>query len=407
MSKILYIAPVKDFSGYANAARGYIRALHQAGADLVVRAARYDLADHGTQYQPTEVEQELLGRDLKDIDIVIQHVTPNEMRPAEGKVNIAICAWETTRIPQYWADKLNKFDAVITFCEASIQAFLDCGVTVPIHKIPHTFDIPSYTLDESAGAKLHLGPPEDFFKDRTVFLNISQFSNKKGIDVLLRAYYGAFYDSVDDVVLILKTYVNMQHRDAEQKRLQGYIEGVKQNMRLPGGNYPKIILITPTMSDENIRKLYSMSDVYICSSRAEGWCIPAFEALAYGKKLVTTQWGGMGEFTFVTADAGMRAAHDAGHLGLKVKPNVYPVRYSLEPLVGQNHPDPELYTSLDYVAEPSVCSMIIALQEAQVSQLQEPASFMEYDYSEVGPTMLSLIESIVVPAVPVEEVQEA
>jgi len=401
MSKILYIAPVRDFSGYANAGRGYIRALQQAGADLVVRATRYDLADHGTQYQPTEVEQELLRRDLKDIDVVIQHVTPNEMRPAEGKVNIAICAWETTRIPQYWADKLNKFDAVITFCEASIQAFLECGVTVPIHKVPHTFDIPSYTLDESAGVRLHLGPDEDFFENRTVFLNISQFSNKKGIDVLLRAYYGAFHNAVDDVVLILKTYVNMQHRDAEQKRLQGYIEGVKQNMRLPGGNYPKIILITSTMSDENIRKLYGMSDVYICSSRAEGWCIPAFEALAYGKKLITTLWGGMGEFAKVDEFTRRESENKRSTL-----PNVYPVRHSLEPLVGQNHPDPELYTSLDYVAEPSVRSMIGALQVAKTCPTEEPSALMEYDYSEVGPTMLKLIESIVVPQAPVEQNQE-
>jgi len=107
--KILYIAPVRDFSGYANAARGYIRALYQAGADIAVRAIRYDKADPGSMYEPTDIENKLLKRDLKNIDIVIQHTTPNEMRPMDDKVNIAIVAWETTRIPPYWVNKLNKF----------------------------------------------------------------------------------------------------------------------------------------------------------------------------------------------------------------------------------------------------------------------------------------------------------
>ena len=143
MSKILYIGPVRDFSGYATAARGYIRALHEAGADLVVRPVRYDQSDPGTGYQVTDLERKLLKRDTQDVDIVIQHLTPNEMRPVEGKVNIAVVAWETTRIPKYWVDKLNQFDQVITFCQASVDAFQDCGVTVPIAKIPHTFDISS------------------------------------------------------------------------------------------------------------------------------------------------------------------------------------------------------------------------------------------------------------------------
>ena len=88
--RMLYIAPVRDFSGYANAARGYVRALAQAGADLVVRPVRYDRADDGKEYQPTDLERELLTKPLDDIDVVIQHTTPNEMRPVPGKVNIAI-----------------------------------------------------------------------------------------------------------------------------------------------------------------------------------------------------------------------------------------------------------------------------------------------------------------------------
>ena len=375
MSKILYIGPVRDFSGYATAARGYIRALHEAGANLVVRPVRYDQADPGTAYKITDLERDLLRKDLKDVDVVIQHLTPNEMRPAAGKVNIAVVAWETNRIPGYWAEKLNQFDAVITFCDASVEAFRSSGVTVPVHKIPHTFDISSYTLDD---VEEIVSPSEpSFLSDRFVFYNISQFSQKKGIDSLLRSYFGAFHGKQDDVVLLLKTYVNMAGRSQEQEKLRAYVNSVKQGMRLPADGYPPVMLVTKTLTEEQIRKIHKTGDAYVCSSRGEGWCIPAFDALTYGNKLVTTTWGGMGEFA----------------VG---KNNVYEVDYSMQPLVGQNHADPELYTSADLIAEPSVKSMMDQMTAAYNDRdTTKPASDMtEFDHSAVGPNMLRVIEEV-------------
>lgn len=391
MSKILYIAPVKDFSGYAMAARGYVRALDQAGVDITVRAIRYDQADPGSSYQCTQRERELLRKPLNDIDVVIQHTTPNEMRPAEGKVNIAIVAWETTRIPEYWVEKLNRFDAVITFCQASVDAFKDCGVTVPIYKVPHTFDIPNYTLDD-VDAIVAPSDPE-VFKKKFIFYNISQFSTKKGIDVLLRAYFGAFHGRVDETMLILKTYVNMASRDNEQNKLEQYINNVRTGMRLPMEGFPKVMLITKTLTDKQIKKIHATGDAYVCSSRGEGWCIPAFEALTYGNKLITTLWGGMGEFA-LTKDITRREL--AGSGGACTRLNVYPVDYSLEPLVGQTHADPELYTGFDLIAEPSVLSMMQQMKDVFDHREPQPTpDMMDFDHSVVGPTMLRLINKIV------------
>lgn len=383
MSKILYIAPVRDFSGYATAARGYVRALHEAGADLAVRAVRYDQADPGTQYVLTDLENELMKRSLDDVDIVIQHTTPNEMRPVAGKTNIAVVAWETTRIPDYWVDKLNKFDMVITFCDASIKAFKDCGVTVPIEKVPHTFDIPSYNLDAVDKLKSPTNP--DFPGDRFVFYNISQFSTKKGIDLLLRAYYGAFHGRGDDALLILKTYVNMAGRANEQKKLQQYINNVKLGMRLPQDQYPPVMLITKTLTDHQVKKLHATGDCYVCPSRGEGWCIPAFDALTHGRQLVTTDWGGMGEF-----------AYQAKMSGRAPRNGVYFVDYSMEPLVGQTHADPELYTGFDLIAESSVSSMMKQMNQAfdDRNVSREKPNMMDFDHSIVGPMMLDVINNV-------------
>jgi hypothetical protein len=398
--KALYIGPVRDFSGYSTAARGYIKALHDAGVDLVVRPVRYDQADPGTAYKPTDLERQLLTKDLNGVDVVIQHCTPNEMRPVDGKINIAVVAWETTRIPQYWVDKLNKFDGVITFCQASVEAFRDSGVTVPTFKVPHTFDISSYNLDGIESISATSDP--EFLTDKFVFYNISQFSAKKGIDVLLRSYLTEFHGH-KDVILILKTYINMGgDRNGERDRLRAYIDGAKQGMRLPADGYPPVMVVTKTLTEEQVKKLHKTGDCYVCSSRGEGWCLPAFDALAYGNKLVTTSWGGMGEFAFDTeyvdipeGEAGMIP----GHYPVREIPknNVYPVRYSMEPLVGQGHADPELYTSFDKIAEPSVSSMMNQMRSVyEARQELKPAPDMkEFDYSVIGPKMLEVIEGVV------------
>ena len=376
--KTLYIAPVRDFSGYANAARGYIRALCKAGFgdQLVVRPVRYDNADMGTEYKPTELELELMQRPLDDIGIVIQHTTPNEMRPVQGKFNVAIAAWETTRIPEYWARKLNQFDVVITFCDTSVEAFRDSGVASPIFKIPHTFDMSSYNLDGVEPLSSFAEP--EILKDRFVFYNISQLSAKKGIDSLLRAYYAQYHGELSSkVMLILKTYINMSNREEEGQQIAGYINNVKQAMRLKQDEYPPVAVITQTLADEQIKKLHRTGDCYVCSSRAEGWCIPAFEGLAYGNKLVTSDWGGMSEF--IKTDG-------------KRHPGVFVFGGSLEPLVGQAHSDPDLYTSKELVFEPSVTSMMSAMESARLSNLTERADLSEFDYDTVGVVMANILK---------------
>ncbi len=397
--KILYIGPVRDFSGYAAAARGYINALHRAGADVVVRAVRYDRADSGSEYTPTELEKQLLAKPVENIDVVIQHTTPNELRPVNGKTNIAVVAWETTRIPEYWAKKLNQFNAVITFCDASVECFKNCGVTVPVFKVPHTFDIPTYHLDDVV--KMISPSAPEFLNDKFIFYNISQLSTKKGIDVLLRSYLAEFHGKdKEKVLLILKTYIDMSNRALEREKVEHYINTIKNALRLPAGGYPQIMLILDTLTDEQIKKIHKTGDCYVCSSRAEGWCIPAFEALAYGNKLVTTAWGGMGEFAFnkqyLSVPSDMKSLTPGTYVvSEQGKENVFSVEYLMEPLVGQNHGDPELYTAKDLIAEPSTSSMMKQMRKAMNTELKTKNPLMEFDHSNVGPKMLEVIKKVV------------
>ena len=304
---------------------------------------------------------------------------PHKIR---SKTNIAIIALETTRAPDYWIQRLNEFDGVITFCDTSVNAFKSCGLNVPIFKIPHSFDMKHYAINNNYVINPKI---QEAVKNKFVFYNISQLSTKKGIDILLRSYFGQFYNK-KDVILILKTYINMHGRDGEREQIQSYINGVKSAMRLPLEGYPPVLLITNILTDKEVAGLHKISNCYVASSRGEGWCLPAFEALAYGNKLITTPWGGMKEYS-ITPNIEFTS-------GFMPKNNVYLVDYSLEPLIGQNHADPELFTSRDFIAEPSVKSMMTAMRNAVDFNKIDTPDLMEFDHSIVGPKMLTVINKI-------------
>jgi len=328
--KMLYIGPLKDFSGYANAARDYVRALDYVGCNIVTRHLKYDTGD----YKNTTKERELENRSIDDIDIVIQHTTPNESQRKDGVFNVLYFAWETDRVPDEWVKNINEMDLVLVPCDENIKAARRCGVTVPIQKIVHTFD-----MDKYAGERKPFSIPgvDNYFK----FLSICQYSKKKGVDALLKAYLSEF-TSKDNTLLILKTYIGTNDGEKEKNHIPQLIGAMKDILRLK--DYPKVMLLQDIMSDEDISRLYETSDCYVLPSRGEGWGIPCFDSLGYGKPAISTGWAGPTEF--ITPECG------------------WLVNYNMSPVVDMPHPHDFMYTAKDNWAEPHVCDLKKAMREA-------------------------------------------
>lgn len=328
--RMLYIGPLKDFSGYANAARNYIRALDHVGCDLVTRHIKYDNGD----YQNTSREEALAGKDTSNVDIVLQHTTPNECQRKDGVFNILYFAWETDRVPDEWVNKINEMDLALVPCDENIRAARRCGVIIPMQKIEHTFDMEKYS---NSPAPFSIPNVDNYFK----FLSICQYSKKKGVDALLKAYLSEF-TAEDDTVLIIKTYIGNNDGDKEKGHIPHLINAMKEILRLK--SYPKILLVHNIMSDEDIERLYATSDCYVMPSRGEGWGIPCFDALGYGLPSIATGWAGPTEF--ITPECG------------------WLVDYNMSPVVDMPHPHDFMYTAKDNWAEPHVCDLKKAMREA-------------------------------------------
>lgn len=329
--KILIVGPLRDFSGYAHAGRNMIKALHFAGVDLAARHLKYD--DY--VYKPTDLENEKFKSSIRDCDVVMQFTTPNEIRYIPGKMNIAVFYWETTQIPRYWVEQLNRMDMIMVPCRFNAEVIGQCGVSKPIVLCPPPFDMDIYRKSYS---KLKI-PKSD---GRVIYYNICQISAKKGIDALLKAYFRAFYNVPQKVMLVLKSYINMVNRNNEVAAIKSMIQNIKDGLRMPIQEYPPVYIIDDILNDEDIYRLHTTGDVYVCTSRGEGWGIPPFEAMAMGKLVISNNWGGLADFV---------TQHNAivygGCQGI---------------VFDQKHSDPYLYTGMDAWFQPDECQLTSALR---------------------------------------------
>lgn len=330
--KILYIAPLKDFSGYATAARNYVISLAKTGrCDLVTRHVTYD----GGGYIPNLLEKTIANKTTSEVDIVIQQLTPNECEPRPDVFNVLYFAWETDKVPNEWVKQINKMDLAFVPCEANVIAARVAGVKIPVVKMPHTFDVENYKK----------AVPFDIagFESHMKFLSICQASKKKGIDSLLFAYLAEF-TAADETLLILKTYFGPSDGDAERNAMLQQVENIKNILRLDRNAYPRVLVLHGVSSDTAIEKLYATSDCYVLPSRGEGWGIPHFEALCYGIPSIGSDWGGTSEFIN--------------------NKNGWLVKSVLEPCHAMPHPHSFMYTAADNWAEPSINDIRRAMRAA-------------------------------------------
>jgi len=288
MRGVKYIGPVGDFSGYGEASRNYIFALHAKGIPVTVSPRNFDpnpppIAD--------ENKRLLLGSLIdKQIsyDVVIIHLTPDlyPLYAEKSKYNIGFAAWETSLIHPKWAGACSVLDELWVPCEWNAQAFLDSGVKIPIYKVPHGIDTNMFSELKNKEFTIR-DLPKSTFK----FYSIFQWIYRKNPEGLLRAYFNAF-TSEDSVVLILKTYMAGMSRD--KSFLKEKILEIKKDMNI--GYYPKVILIGDLLSNTQMMGLHLYGDCCVCLHRGEGWGLPLFEAGLAGNPVIATDCGGNVEF---------------------------------------------------------------------------------------------------------------
>jgi len=293
---IKYIS-LYETSGYGIAAKMYLKWLIKAGVNITW-TPMIPGSGLGLGYEPYD-DNDIDDPELKSIcnidipyDLVIVHTVPEyfpywKTREA-GKKVIGMTVWETDRIPDHWRNLVNAMDAVIVPTNWNQKVFEQCGTGVPVYALPHISEfqgMPDSSLNQD--------------HQKFVFYSISDWTNRKTPSFTVDAFLKAFTNR-EAVKLILKT---SDFDFTAQRKFT--LPGLKKFRRIKGeldkklrkfSHPPEIDLIDRKIGLKEIQAMHQNADCYISLCRAEGWCIPAYEAGWYGNPVVMTGFGGQTEF---------------------------------------------------------------------------------------------------------------
>lgn len=282
-------------TGYGEAARRYVRGLAEAGVSLtwspVVerRGPARGPARGLTARRPDDLDAvfgEFLGRRI-EYDTVLLHTVP-EYFPAwaerePGKRIVGYTAWETDRPPAHWPALLNGLDLLLVPCEWNREVFRAHGITTRIEVVPHV--APSRVAPPERALE-HLGLRAGDF----CFYTIGEWNARKAVRSTVEAYLETF-TADDPVALVVKTTPWDATRGRWLRRLLGTRWAVKRMTR-SYAQPPRIVLVTDTLSDAEIVALHAAGDCYVSLTSGEGWGLGAFDAAAFGRPVIMTNFGG-------------------------------------------------------------------------------------------------------------------
>lgn len=206
-----------------------------------------------------------------------------------GVVNILYPFWELSRVPPEWLAPARRFDAVwapSTFVAAALPDTLGR----PVRLVRQPMHLPA------------AAPPPRSGRDALrlfTYLDFDSYGARKNPTAAVNAFQAAFGPAQRDVELVIK--------------IRGTNDsGLRRSLLRAAAADRRIMVIDRTLDRMGMNELMAGCDAFISLHRSEGFGFGAAEAVAAGKAVVATNYGGTTDF--ITPATG------------------YPVDYVLEPV---------------------------------------------------------------------------
>ncbi|EAN83012.1 putative mannosyltransferase-like protein [Trypanosoma cruzi] len=234
---------------------------------------------------------------------------------------------EFSLIPRDWVDGMHRYaDEVWATGEFFRTVYRRSGVAAEkIHVVPESVNIhrynplncrpPSFPLSLPTAYTNRPGLSPEDLRRRFRFLSVMKWEMRKGWDVLLKAYWKAFGPSSplhNSVSLYLKVkWIQLYSGGAGNHNINELI-GNWSKKNLPGftsmEDMPHIVFLSGLgyVGEQSLLQLYCSVDAFVFPTRAEGWGLPATEAMAMGIPVIITNWGGTTTFMPPNATFGIR-----------------------------------------------------------------------------------------------------
>lgn len=280
---ILFVGPYRNFCGWSFTARTILKALILTGHNITARPV------YTSQKIKRDLPYELMELEFNkydNYDIVIQNVLPHMADySSHFDRNILTADFETSNL-QYtsWPARINNMDEIWVTSHTEARSLDKSGVRIPIKTIGQSVDIDIFDQEYKLNVNY------DGFKNQFVFYFIGEWITRKGISELLIAYLSEF-NCGDDVNLVIKTSVNKELFSKTVEQTKQYL-----GMYADPSYYPPISLINQFLTEYDLYAIHQNFDCCVIPSFGESFCIPAIEAMLFGKTPIITDNTGMADF---------------------------------------------------------------------------------------------------------------
>ncbi|PNQ02002.1 hypothetical protein A8G00_15075 [Sphingobium sp. SA916] len=196
-----------------------------------------------------------------------------------GQYNIGYWAWELERFPEAWREAIDLVDEIWAPSKF-IQGTLRQATDKPVIHMPlrveapatHFPDLNNYGIRENSFVFLF-------------FFDFSSFQTRKNPLGVIQAFRDAFpLRQGANVTLIIKT-IGAQFHPTAARRLDESL-----------ANDPRIITIHKTLPQAEMAGLIEYADCFISLHRSEGFGRGMAEAMAFGRIVIGTGYGGNMDF---------------------------------------------------------------------------------------------------------------
>lgn len=330
---VIYFADHETLDdGLARQARLHARALHDAGVAVRLQTisnrvrvkgqwffpAGSDLLDEGVLEEIGELRRATIKKPVMFVRHVVltdaaslRHIClPSYLREDPSACDrvlahtVLYAPFESDRLSPELADVVGRMGQVWLQCARNIDVFEQAGVpSRAIRCVPNAYDPGSLV----AGLAVRRPTPPGGKR----LLNIGKWEPRKGQHELFGAFMLGFGPK-DEATLLVKTSGfgdwTDYPRDAGASIAYWLRTPAVQQRGWTAENFSSRIRVElGTMTEEQICRLYEVSNVYVSASHGEGWDYPAFDAMLAGNALVHVGFGGSEDYA-----AGTRVPYRLG-----------------------------------------------------------------------------------------------
>ena len=286
--KVAFYGPWNYDNGLGAASRGLIGALRRSGFRLNLHPIKKSFHVHRRRVPAVDV------RDFHgDADVAIIHLNPDswhlltddqraEIRSARRRIGYWV--WEMGHLPDAWWHEFGSVDRIWAPSRYCAELF-DAQDGAPVDVVPHPVPVPASpppTGEERAALRRSLGLAPDSRIILFVF-DGSSYLVRKNPAALVRGFAASGL-AERGWHLVLKTK-HLMDRSADGAALQNLVAGERN-----------VLLVERNLSFAELTHMLACADVYASPHASEGFGLTIAEAMAAGRPVVATDFGGSADF---------------------------------------------------------------------------------------------------------------